>query len=244
MTIRQSIKSKLTPVSVPVPIPVPVPVPEPPLTTTPTTEKPVERNKFLFITDSQLTSEIKTKFKQFNKTIIEFNYLTFQNKNINDLNVKLVWFNLTDVKSRDYLASNLKKNQSYKIVAVTSDKKAKWIQELDEYFDKTVKLSNMKTYLGMLCFNDFKSNLENNVEISEIPSKFMNVVGLLTNQQNKRRVLKIIKLMLTEDIPYHLIMILIMNSAPCLVGAIEILKQLKDCNDLKNILIEKINNIE
>jgi hypothetical protein len=196
---------------------------------------------FIFISDVKLNKEIKKSFKTFNKNIIEYNYNTFHNLRINDIGLKYIWFNITEANCKLYVQKNIKQGTNYKKYIITSDLEANWIKDIELYIDKKMKMNKLKNHLMALSYEDFTKNI-NSVPISDVPNKLISVFGYIQDHKIKKKVLKIIKSILTEDIPFHLIMLALSSSVPCLVGAVEIVQKIKESNDIKNIILKAIDD--
>ena len=203
-------------------------------------ESKIDGPFYIFISDKKC-DKVKKAFKLYGKTLSEYKYNTFTNIKINELGIKNIWFDISDTNAKNYLSKNLKNNTNYKVYAISEDLNIDWVKDLELYIDKKITPDKLNQHLIGLAFEDFQKNIKNGVEIENIPNKMMSILGVVANQKNKRKILKMIKSILTEDVPIHLVLLLLANTMPCLVAAVEVLQKIKDSNDMKNIVVEAIN---
>lgn len=226
-----------TPVRPPTPVRPnhPVDIPEPHSTT---------ETSYIFVSDVKLNDDVRNKFKQLNIIIVEFNFISFQNKKLNDLDIKHIWLNISNIKAKNYLASNLQCNKKYKIITVSTNLNENWVNDIDKYIYKRFKLKQLKANLLTLTYSDFIDNIKNHVDINEVPNKLLELFGVINTTKNKKKILKLVKSFLINDIPIHLLILACNNIAPCLSAALEILKLVKDTHDVKELIITAIDKKE
>jgi len=172
--------------------------------------------KYLFVSDLKLNDNIRDKFKKLNQNLVEFNYTAFQNKKLNDLEQKNIWLDISNYHGKNYLACNLSSNKKYKIITVSDNLNENWINDIDKYIYKRFKLSQLK----------------------------LDLFGVINTTKNKKKILKLVKSFLVNDIPIHLLILACNNIAPCLSAALEILKLVKDTHDVKELIITAIDKKE
>ena len=64
----------------------------------PTVDIP-DQTFYIFVSDVKLNDDVRNKFKQLNINIVEFNFISFQNKKLNDLDIKHIWLNISNIKA-------------------------------------------------------------------------------------------------------------------------------------------------
>lgn len=198
---------------------------------------------FIFISDINLNKDVKKAFKQFNKNITEYNYNSFHNVKIDDIKLSHIWFNIFDKNTKLYLQRNLKNAINYKKYIISDNLDKTWINDIDQYIDKKIKTSKLKNHLVALSYDDFSKNI-NSIPISDVPDKLISIFGYIKDKQIKKKVLKIIKSILKDEIPFHLIMLALSSTVPCLLGAVEVIQTIKQSNDIKNIILNAIDKKE
>lgn len=200
--------------------------------------------KYLFVSDLKLNDNIRDKFKKLNQNLVEFNYTAFQNKKLNDLEQKNIWLDISNYHGKNYLACNLSSNKKYKIITVSDNLNENWINDIDKYIYKRFKFNQLKNNLLTLTYNDFIENIKNHVDISELPNKLLDLFGVIATKKNKKKILKLLRSFLVNDIPIHLLILACNHIAPCLSAGLEIMKLIKDSHDIKELIVTAIDKKE